>query len=162
MALSTRTRRFVPAAAFMVLLIAPAFALAGEPLAVEELVVPGGQDELLATMLGRGAKLPDGCKFSGGTAEGPIIRSTYTCPSGEVVCHLVHRDNATATATQTERFAIMVESGAPPRALVEALAALVRADEADFEWMWFGPEDEDAPESDAGDEGDPLPNDPSW
>src|SRR5215467_4794202 len=40
----------------------------------DEPVVPPGQDQLLATMHGRGAALPDGCKFAGGVADGPTIR----------------------------------------------------------------------------------------
>ena len=122
-----------------------ASALESGALPYDEPVVPVGQEELLSTMLGRGAALPDGCKFAGGGADGPLIRSTYACPSGEVVYHVVHPDNATDSAIQTERFAIMVESGAPPTSLAEALASLLRSHEGEFEWAWLTSEDDELP-----------------
>jgi hypothetical protein len=138
-------KAFIPgmaACALAGLLLTATFATEG-PLPYDEPVVPPGQDELLSAMLGHGAALPDGCKFAGGGADGPLIRSTYTCPSGEVVYHIVYPDNATETATQTERFAIMVESGAPPTTLVDALASLMQAREGEFEWLWLTSEEEE-------------------
>jgi hypothetical protein len=126
-------------------LFAPAFAAADEAPAFQEPVVPPGQEELLSAMLGRGAALPDGCKFAGGDADGPIIRATYTCPTGEVVFEVVHPSNAAEAATQTERFAIAVQSGSPPTELADTLASLIHSREADFEWVWLtadGVEDE--------------------
>jgi hypothetical protein len=134
------------------LLLTATFATEGEPLRYDEPVVPPGQDQLLSTMLGHGARLPEGCKFAGGAADGPLIRSTYRCPSGEVVYHIVHPENATESATQTERFAIMVESGAPPTTLIDALASLMRSSEGEFEWLWLTSEEEAAetPSDDSG------------
>jgi|SRR5262245_60992878 len=124
------------------LLVAPAWATEEEPLAeagakapAAELVVPPGQEALLSAMLGRGATLPDGCKFAGGTADGPTIQGTYTCPSGPVVIEVTHRSNAAETTTQTEDFAIAVQSGAPPEELTDVLASLIHAKEPDFEWV---------------------------
>lgn len=125
------------------LLATAARATDGEPF-FEEPVVPSGHDELISKMLGRGAALPDGCTFGGGVSDGPLITSKYACPSGNVVLHVVHPDNATDSAVETERFAIMIESGAPPTTLTEALGSLFRASEADFEWLWLTPEEEEA------------------
>jgi hypothetical protein len=133
----------VAALALSWLLAATTFATEGESLPFDEPVVPPGQDELISTMLGRGAALPDGCTFGGGVSNGPLISSTYHCPSGKVVFRIVHPDNATESATQTERFAIMIDSGAPPTTLTEALASLFRSNESDFEWLWLTSEDEE-------------------
>jgi hypothetical protein len=139
-------KTFIPgmaACALAGLLVTATSATEGEPLPYDEPVVPAGQDELLSTMLGRGAQLPDGCKFAGGGADGPLIRSTYTCPSGEVVYHIVHPDNATEAAIETERFAIMIDSGAPPTTLIETLASLMRSSEGEFEWVWLTSQEEE-------------------
>lgn len=106
----------------------------GEPHAV----IPPGQDELLADILGRGATLPHDCKFSSGDANGATIRATYTCASGPVVVTLVHPDLAPANATQTARFAMTVDSGTPPEGILAALAAHMRSREGAFEWKWLG------------------------
>lgn len=126
------------------LLVTTSIAAASEPLAYDEPVVPPGQDELISTMLGRGAELPDGCKFAGGLSDGPLITGNYVCPSGHVAYRIVHPDNASDSAAQTERFAIMIERGAPPATLTDALARLFRGREADFEWLWLTSEDEAA------------------
>lgn len=143
MAFKTSPLVGIVAFALVGLLVTTARASESEPLPYDEPVVPPGQDDLLSSMLGRGAPLPDGCKFAGGGADGPLIRTTYTCPSGEVVYHVVHPDNATETATETEQFAIMVESGAPPDSLADALASLMRSREGEFEWLWLTSEDEE-------------------
>jgi hypothetical protein len=138
----------VLATIFAALLFAPVFAVADDAALPYEPVVPPGQEALLSTMLGRGAALPDKCKFAGGGADGTLIRSTYACPSGEVVLELTHPSNATPNATHTENFAIIVEHGAPPEALIDALVALIRPAEADFEWKWLS--DDDVSQADAG------------
>jgi hypothetical protein len=116
---------------------------AGEPAKEEllnpEAVIPPGQEELLADMLGRGATLPGECKFAGVEADHAVVRTTYSCPSGEVVFELRHPSEAPRGATQTERFAITVKSGNPPNGLAEALASLIRSRESKFVWKWVGP-----------------------
>lgn len=102
-----------------------------------EAVIPSGQDELLAQMLGQGATLPGACKFAGGSVEHTIVRATYTCPQGEVVFELRHPGTAPSGATRTERFAITLQSGSPPNGLADALVTLVRARETAFEWKWL-------------------------
>jgi len=98
-------------------------------------VVPTGQDELIADMLGRGATLPGGCKFDAGDVNGSVIRSTYTCPSGNVVLELRHPTKAPPGALRTDQFAITVHAGSPPAGLQDALAALIRTREATFKWL---------------------------
>jgi hypothetical protein len=120
--------------AFALLLAAPAIATDEGSGAPTDAVVPPGQEELMATMLGRGATLPDDCKFSSGVADGAVIRATYSCPSGQVVYELTHPDNASDNAIQTERFAATVETGAPPVELTDVLASLIRSQEDSFQW----------------------------
>jgi len=98
-------------------------------------VVPTGQDELIADMLGRGATLPGGCQLEAGDVNGSVIRSTYTCPSGNVVFELRHPTKAPPGALRTDQFAITVHAGSPPAGLQDALASLIRTREAKFKWL---------------------------
>jgi hypothetical protein len=144
-------REFV-AALIVACLCVPAATANGDELPFHEPVVPPGNNTLLADMLGRGAALPDDCKFAGGGADGPIIRGNYTCPSGEVIFALVYPDNAASPNARTERFAITVESGAPPPEMIDVVASLVRSHEVEFEWLWLTPEADEAGENAAGGE----------
>jgi hypothetical protein len=98
--------------------------------------IPPGQEELLLAMLGRGASLPDRCTLSDGQIDHTVVKATYTCPLGDVVVDLSHPDQAPENATETERFALVVDSGSPPESLLDALAANVRRREGEFEWLW--------------------------
>lgn len=122
------------------LLFAPALAAvaADEPSAVVEAVIPAGQEDLLAEMLGRGVSLAD-CKLAAGDVDHAIIKATYTCPGGEVVFELRHPSKAPADATRTARFAIMLVSGSPPPGLADALTSRIRSHESAFEWTLLGP-----------------------
>jgi hypothetical protein len=124
--------------ALAALLSAPAAATEGERDVIYEPVVPPGNEELLSDMLGRGAPLPDECKFAGGGADGPVIQSRYKCSSGEVVFELAHPTNIDKPATQTtEQFAVTLQKGSPPAGLVDVLVWLIRSRESDFEWAWL-------------------------
>lgn len=101
-------------------------------------VVPPGQEDFFADMLGRGASLPGGCTLSGGQIDGQTVRATYNCTGGEVVFELVHPDLAERGATKTKRFAIVLKRGAAPDGLVADVASRIRAREATFEWKWLG------------------------
>lgn len=103
-------------------------------LAAQEAVIAPGNEELLAAMLGKGGTLPEGCKLTGGEVQHSKIRATYQCAAGEVVLELLHPQQAPASATRTERFAIVVVSGTPPPTLLSGIEALVRAKESGFEW----------------------------
>lgn len=134
---NAESRRGVAAAVLAAaLFLTPAFATDGGR-DFEEPVVPPGQEELLSAMLGRGSALPNGCKFAGGGADGPVIRATYTCSTGEVIVAVVHASNGAESATQTEHFAIAVESGSAPSELTDTLASLIHSREGDFEWVWL-------------------------
>src|SRR5947208_3265485 len=92
-----------------------------EPAQGDEPVIPPGQEELLADMLGRGATLPGQCSFANGGVERTTVKAAYTCPGGEVVFELHHPSKAPAGATQTARFAVTVRAGSPPAGMAEAL-----------------------------------------
>jgi hypothetical protein len=111
-----------------------------------------GQEELVAGMLGKGATLPGACELTDGHTEYSVVTATYVCGGlGVVVLELIHPRHAAPSTTQTEHFAIAVESGSPPESLTDAIAALIRARESDFEWTW---NTADAPGNDTGSEED--------
>ena len=140
-------------------LVAPRGASA-EPADGTTPVIPPGQEELLLAMLGRGSAFPDGCTLSDGKVERTIVRATYTCPLGDVVIALSHPEQAPETATETERFALTVDSGSPPDSLLDAVAARVRERESGFEWL--RPAEVEAPAVD-GETGERLgPDEPRW
>lgn len=108
---------------------------AARPLEEGGLVVPGGQEDLLAAMLGRGAALPEGCRLESGDVNGSRILSTYACPGGPVVLELRHPSNASSDAVVTDQFAVTVQSGSPPAGLRDTVVGLIRAREAEFKWV---------------------------
>ena len=113
--------------------------------------IPPGEEEVIANMLGRGVPIY-GCTFTGGNVEYTIIKATYDCPGGQVALQLDHPRNATTTSTPTGQFAITVLSGSPPQDFGNALLALVRSREGNFQWGWQesgGPTD-DNPDGGAG------------
>ncbi len=101
-------------------------------------VIPAGQEERLAEMLGKGVVLAGDCTFSGGRVERRLVRATYTCGTGEIAIRLEHPSTAPSGALQTEQFAVSVASGTPPDGFLEALRAHIRARETGFEWKWIG------------------------
>jgi len=112
------------------------FATANDPANV----IPPGQEEILAEMLGKGATLPGGCSFADGRIQHTVIEATYVCPSGDVVVELSHPDVAPPSSQTTDRFALTVTRGAAPDGLTEALLASIRAGEGAFEWLHIAPE----------------------
>ena len=106
--------------------------------AVRQAVIPPGQEEQLANMLGRGATLPGQCQFARAQVDQSVISSTYTCPQGEVVVELAHPSVAASDAATTEKFAIAVREGAAPPEFLEGLLERIRAEEAAVEWAWTG------------------------
>jgi hypothetical protein len=111
----------------------------GDQAQIQPFVVPPGQEDLLAQMLGDGATLPGQCKFTDGQVTGPVVRSTYACADGEVVIELHHPDDAPATEPHTAQFAVIVHSGSPPAGLVDAIVSLIRAHESSFHWLDLRP-----------------------
>jgi hypothetical protein len=129
----------VCAAACLCVLLSAVHASADEAPAGDVAVVPPGQEELLAELLGRGASFPGSCALTGGQADGSVVRATYRCPDGDVVVELHYPQRAPAGAVQTARFAVFVQSGAPPPGLVDALVSRIRSHEAAFEWKVLTP-----------------------
>ena len=103
--------------------------------AVGQAVIPPGQEDLLAAMLGRGAELPEACGFTAGQIELNVVRGVYSCPGGEVVIELRHPSAAPREASRTEKIAIVTVRGTPPDALLAALKERVRQREGAFEWL---------------------------
>lgn len=99
-----------------------------------EPVIPPGQEELLAAMLGKGSSLPDDCKLTAGRVEQTLVTATYDCGNGEIVYQLLHPSRATNESVKTEQFVIALRSGTPPASLSPALVGLVRARESEFRW----------------------------
>lgn len=129
-----------------------------EAVADGEPAIGPGQEALLAAMLGKGVKLPAACELADGQTDYSVITATYTCKLGVVVLELVHPRHAEPTTTQTEQFAIIVESGSPPESLTDAVADLIRARESEFEWTWNAPVALPG-DADTGEDGD-LPGNP--
>jgi hypothetical protein len=105
----------------------------------ERYVIQPGAEDLFADMLGRGETLPGGCKLTDGKIERSSVLATYTCSDAEIALELDHPESPHAGAVRTQRFAVVVKSGAPPGALVDGLASRIRAHEAAFEWTDLGP-----------------------
>jgi len=101
-------------------------------------VIPPGQEEALATMLGRGAPLPGDCAFTNGQVERTSVIATYRCGAGEVVIDLRHPSDAPADAPRTERFALVVRGGTAPDGLRDALLQRLREHEGAIEWKQVG------------------------
>lgn len=99
-----------------------------------DIVVPPGQDAVMAAMLGLGAALPGNCGLLDGKANGGYVRAVYACPTGHVVLGLTHPSLAPAGAIFTDRFGIVLQDGAPSDELVGAVVWLVRSNEGHFSW----------------------------
>ena len=97
-------------------------------------VIPPGQENLIAELVGCGETLPGDCKLTAGQVERISVRATYACSSGEVVYDLRHPSAAPANSTATSRFAVVLVSGTPPPGFADALVARIRAREATFQW----------------------------
>jgi hypothetical protein len=116
-----------------ILLVAPAAGKSQDP------VVPPGQEKLLANMLGLGATLPGSCTFAGGQADGPVVRGTYDCATGEIVIELLHPSKAPWRSVRTDQFALTVLRGSPAPEFLQALQSRIRSQEAAFEWKLPSP-----------------------
>ncbi len=104
-----------------------------------EPVIPVGQEDLLAAMLGRGEVLPGDCRFAGGEVNAGTIRVTYTCASGPVTLKLVHVSRAPSAAAHTSQFALVPYGGTAPPELLAALVSRIGAREGVFEWKSLDP-----------------------
>jgi len=96
-------------------------------------VIPPGEEQLIANMLGKGIGLQY-CNLVSGGVEYSVIKATYNCLGNQVMVELGNPRNATATSIQTGQFAITVQSGSPTAGFQDALASLVRSQEGNFQW----------------------------
>lgn len=113
-------------------------AASGPAMAQAPAVIPPGQEPLLADMLGKGASLPGDCAWAGATVEQTRVVSWYTCAGARVEVELRHPADAPPGATRTDRFAVRARGASSPPGLVDALAARIRAREAEFQWRGGG------------------------
>ena len=114
-------------------------------------VIPPGEEQLIASMLGTGMGLQY-CSLISGGVEYAVIKASYNCLGGEVRVELAHPRNATATSRRTGQFAITVQSGSPTPGFEDALASLVRSQEGNFQWSLpqrEAPAEDDGPDDDA-------------
>lgn len=112
--------------------------MASPPAAVPY-VLPPGQDDLVAGLLGRGAALPGGCAWQAAAIDHDRVVSRYDCGGRVVEVQLVHASVAPAGASVAGSTALVAGPGAPP-ALVDALAARLRARDAALTWARPGPD----------------------
>ena len=95
-------------------------------------VIPPGEEQVVADMLGRGAGLQYCTLVSGGIRDN-VISGVYNCVGNEVRVELGNLRNATATSIQTRQFAVSVQ-GSPTAGFQEDLVARVRSAEGNFQW----------------------------
>lgn len=107
--------------------------------AVRQPVIPPGQEEALARMLGRGETLPGGCEFAHAHVERSVIGITYNCPSGEVAVEVRHPSDAPSGATQTAQFAVVLRGGEAPKEFFPGLLSQIRSGEGAVAWEWTAP-----------------------
>jgi hypothetical protein len=132
-AVSRRAAGLVVIAAMCTLLWAPAFAEQGG--LPDGPAIPPGQELLLLEMLGLGAPLP-GCDLVDGQVKYTVVKATYACADDEISYELKHRSLGDAASTSTDQFAVKLTSGSAPKGFADALIALIRSREAEFEWVW--------------------------
>jgi hypothetical protein len=99
-------------------------------------VIPPGDEELLAQMLGRGETLAGQCVLTAGDMSPNAVKATYKCHDGDVVFELRHASTVPYGATHTRQFGLVVLSGSPPPGLEKDLEARIRAREGTFQWKW--------------------------
>jgi len=103
--------------------------------APRERVIRPGQEALLADMLGRGAALPGPCTFTGGEADGAIVKASYACPGGTVAIELREARQDGTDTVRTAKFAIVAAGDSAPPDLLAALQSRIRAREAAVGWV---------------------------
>jgi hypothetical protein len=117
--------------------------------ATAEPVIPPGEEQVAAAMLGRGTGLQYCTLLSGGIHDN-VISGIYNCVGNEVRVELANPRNATATSIETGQFAVTVQ-GSPTAGFQDDLISRVRSAEGNFQWAW--PQRDAAP-PDGGDAAD--------
>jgi hypothetical protein len=124
-------RSFVCALGCGLVLAASAYARESS---IGKAVIAPGQEELAATMLGRGEALPGDCRLSRGRIAYASLAATYRCGGENVRIELVHPSRAPEGALRVGSFAVVVRQGTPPSGLIDALAARIRSRGDSFQW----------------------------
>lgn len=101
-------------------------------LAHAEAVIPPGQDDLVAAMLGGGRVLANGCRLSSGSVEKTYVVGHYDCGPATFEIELRSIDDS-SNGPRTTKF-VIVAHDAPP-ALVDDVRRLVLANESGFRWF---------------------------
>ena len=139
----------VTLAAIVWTLRASAVVAADDDAAAVEPVIPPGEEQVAANMLGRGTGLQYCTLVSGGIQDN-VISGVYNCVGNEVRVELANLRNATATSIRTGQFAVTIQ-GSPTAGFEDDLVARVRSAEGSFQWSW--PQRDAAP-PDGGDQAD--------
>ena len=95
-------------------------------------VISPGNEALIATMLK--GELPPGCKLSAAAIDRTRVTATYSCGGADSILELRHPQDGAGAAVTTAKFALVPKGPVPP-ALVEAVAAHVRANEKEWRWV---------------------------
>jgi hypothetical protein len=98
-------------------------------------VVPPGQEDLVAEMLGRGEDVGPGCRLTAVDIEPTRIEGAYACQgqSGEARVALTYPSSSSPPAARTTREFVLSARSAPESLLV-ALEERIRAREAAWRW----------------------------
>ncbi|HEX9051130.1 MAG TPA: SGNH/GDSL hydrolase family protein [Anaeromyxobacter sp.] len=102
--------------------------------AVGPFLLPPGQEDQVAGLLGRGAALTGGCAWRSASIDHDRVIARYDCGGRAVDVQLVHASVAPRGAHVAGSTALVAGPDAP-RALVDALEARLRARGADLGWI---------------------------
>lgn len=127
-----RLSRFAPAVSSLLMLTLISVVQASSP---PVYVVPAGQEELILTMLGKGAELPDGCALGNVTIDVSYILASYGCDAQTVSLKLAHPSAVANPPRRTESFSILPAEGPAAPTLIDAVTAIVRQQESQFQWF---------------------------
>lgn len=104
------------------------------------LVIPPGQEALVATMMGVPPALASRCRLDHASVDHTFMTAYYRCDAVASVVTIEARQlsDAPAAALRTERFALVPGAGVPPE-LFSAVTRQVRADESRWRWVSLMP-----------------------
>jgi hypothetical protein len=99
---------------------------------MSEWAIPVGEEGIALAMLGKGETLA-GCTLADAAIDKTHLNATYQCGEAKAVVVLDHVSKA--SAVKTEKFALSVGEPPPSPELMDAVAAHVRAQEAQWKWV---------------------------
>lgn len=114
----------------LIALTVPAFAT--------DYAIPPGQDAIIAKLLGEGVALPY-CRLENAAIEQTLVRALFSCKhEQQLAVELRHPSQNRGTFATTQKFALF---GKPADLKLElaAVAARIRENEADFQWIELQP-----------------------